>query len=101
MREMQAAATRAGERAGWDERSLAVAGRRIRLRFAGAALLEEYSSRRWRTWRPHRRRSRTSKVLLWDSRSTKVGLPEIPWRREDVGPLGEVEAATTSACAPR
>ena len=90
MREMQAAATRAGERAGWDERSLAVAGRRIRLRFAGAALLEVLL--------PALAHLETApapepdlEVLLWDSRSTKVGLPEIPWRREDVGPLGEVE----------
>jgi hypothetical protein len=89
---MRAAAAQAGERAGWDEHCLGIADRRILLRFAGPALTDAFL--------PALAHLETEaqpgpdpdlEVLLWDSRSTGVPLPQIPWRREDVGILGEVE----------
>jgi hypothetical protein len=89
---MCAAAAQAGERAGWEVHSLAIADRRILLRFAGPVLADHLL--------PALAHLETEadpaagpdlEVLLWDSRSTGVPLPEIPWRREDVGVLGEVE----------
>jgi hypothetical protein len=88
---LRAAAERAGEAAGWDERRLELAGRRLALRFAGPDLVDVMLPAL-----AHLEAPPTSAgdpdltVLLWDSRSTGVDLPAVPWHHGDVGALGEV-----------
>lgn len=92
LEEMRAAAAAASEEAGWDERHLAIADRRIRLRFAGRPLVDALLPAVAHLETDLRAETRPDlDVLLWDSRSTGVALPEIRWRREDVGALGEVQ----------
>jgi hypothetical protein len=89
---LRATAERAGEAAGWDERRLELAGRRLVLRFAGPALVDLMLPAL-----AHLEAAPAAAagdpdltILLWDTRSTGVELPAVPWRHGDVGALGEV-----------
>jgi hypothetical protein len=84
---------RAGFRAaclssGSVERDLVVAGRGVRLRFAGPALVEPMSGAL-----AHLESAEAAPlaatVLLWDSASTGVPLPPVPWRLSDLDDHGQ------------
>jgi hypothetical protein len=86
---MRAAAERAGERAGWEDHHLEVAGEPIRLRFAGGGLVDAILPALAHLAAPPRPAGALT-VLLWDTASTGVPRPEAPWSREEVGVLGQV-----------
>ena len=77
----------AAERVGVVERDLLIAGFRIRLRAAGTRLLDElWPSVAHREAHPahstpdgHGRPAADLTISLWDSASTGVALPDIPW----------------------
>jgi hypothetical protein len=87
--DMREAAERAGASAGWRDHDLVLAGRRLRLRFAGPALTGAMLPAFAHLDAPPEGDPDLT-VLLWDSASTGVARPPVPWTREDVGVLGQV-----------
>jgi hypothetical protein len=78
----------AGRSTGFVDRELAVAGRTIRLRFAGEALLPVVLPALAHLVT----KAKTAEVTigLWDAQSTGVPLPSYPWQRTDWGPRGTI-----------
>jgi hypothetical protein len=78
----------AAETAGRRDRTIAVAERPVRLRFAGDSLLPllfpaiEHLARE--------ADDPGMEICIWDSASTGVALPDLPWRPEEVVERGEI-----------
>jgi hypothetical protein len=101
---MREAFERACEQVGdAPEHDLELGERRIRLRFAGPALVPVVLPALAHLER-RRDGAADTEVLLWDSASTGVRLPEFPWLHSPIGPGGEVlelrEVGVRSALEP-
>ena len=73
---------------GCVERDLVVAGRGVKLRFAGPALVEPISGALAHL-ESREAALPAATVLLWDSASTGVPLPPVPWRMSDLDDHGQ------------
>ena len=81
----EAAANAAG---GWIERDLRIAGQAVRLQFAGPALLEALFPPLAHLAGPAA--AEPIVFSLWDSASTGIAFPPVPWSRESLDVRGQV-----------
>ena len=80
---LQQAAEQAGETAGWVEHDLEIGPRRVRLRFAGQALVPFLLDALHPVVRPPDGAADTT-ISIWDTASTGVAGPEQGWRGDEV-----------------
>ena len=81
---LRQAGERAGEAGGWVEHDLEIGPRRLRLRFAGDALVPFLLDALRAVVRPPGSGPVDATISIWDTASTGVQAPEPGWRGDEV-----------------
>src|SRR5262249_34753340 len=92
--EVRSAAESAAEAAGgWHERQLELDATRLRVRFAGGSLLAAFMPALESLIAPERAPARDDiAIAVWDSASSGIAFPPLPWRISDVDGRGRVRS---------